>query len=231
MSGFERRCRRYFLEGSYSVFQGFRFFDLMLTSKRMSKKRLVREKSRVSPKKTASRSKTTTKAVAKTASKKSPVRNRVTAYEREAGKTLETILSYASATKALRKKAGFSGPSKEPLFGLDVSFVTRARMKTLNKQYRGKDAPTDVLSFPAPEVFVRQGHLGDVVICVPVMESQAKEVGHAVRQELRVLLVHGLLHLIGYDHERSSRESVEMSKWEAKLLGDTGLIQRVSSED
>lgn len=152
--------------------------------------------------------------------------SRFVAYEKEALRTLLKLLPYASTTTALRKKAGFPPRHAEPAFGLDVTFVTRGKMKSLNRKYRGKDSATDVLSFPALEIFARQGHLGDLVICAPILEEQAKRIGHSAKQELHVLLVHGLLHLLGYDHERSGRESSEMAKWESRILGDVGLIER-----
>lgn len=147
-------------------------------------------------------------------------------YEREASRLLLKLLPYASTHSALRKKAGFSPKKAEPSFGVDVTFVTRGKMKSLNKKFRGKNLSTDVLSFPAPEIFMRQGHLGDLVICAPILEAQARILGHSTKRELHVLLVHGLLHLMGYDHERSEPESLEMAKWETRILGDTGLIAR-----
>lgn len=148
-------------------------------------------------------------------------------YEKEASRALLKLLPYASTSAVLRKKAGFPAKRVEPSFGVDVTFVTRGKMKGLNKKFRGKDSATDVLSFPALEIFARQGHLGDLVICAPILEEQAKRLGHSPKRELHVLLVHGLLHLLGYDHERSTPESKEMAKWESRILGDTGLIERV----
>jgi probable rRNA maturation factor len=145
-------------------------------------------------------------------------------YERESRKMLDRLLPVASTTVELRKRAGYAPRSTEPTLGVDVSFVTRAKMKSLNRKYRGKDQPTDVLSFPAPEIFARQGHLGDLVICEPILERQAKEMGHSALEELRVLIVHGLLHLLGYDHERSNRDASEMAKWEIQRL--QGMIER-----
>ncbi len=152
--------------------------------------------------------------------------SRFTAYEKEAFRTLLKLLPYASTSTALRKKAGFPPKILEPAFGVDVTFVTRLKMKSLNRKFRGKDSVTDVLSFPALEIFARQGHLGDLVICAPLLEEQARQIGHSAKQELHVLLVHGLLHLLGYDHEKSTRESYEMAKWESQILGEVGLIDR-----
>jgi probable rRNA maturation factor len=151
---------------------------------------------------------------------------RFSAYEKEALRALLKLLPYASTTTALRKKAGFPQKSAEPAFGVDVTFVTRGKMKSLNRKFRGKDTVTDVLSFPALEIFARQGHLGDLVICAPMLEEQARRIGHSPKQELHVLLVHGLLHLLGYDHEKSTRDSSEMAEWESQILGDVGLIER-----
>jgi len=139
-------------------------------------------------------------------------------YERELKRALKALLPVASANAELRKRAGYPPRTREPGFGLDVTFVSRARMKSLNRKFRGKAYPTDVLSFPALEIFARQGHLGDLVICEPVLERQAKEAGHTPVEELHVLLIHGLLHLLGYDHEKSKRDAAEMAKWEGKLL-------------
>ncbi len=149
-----------------------------------------------------------------------------TAYERAANRALRDLLPYASRSPELRKKAGFPAKVAEPTFGLDVTFVDRSKMRSLNKKFRGKNQATDVLSFPALEIFARQGHLGDLVICTEILELQAEEIGHSAKKELQVLLVHGLLHLLGYDHEKSKRESREMADWETKILGDTGLIKR-----
>jgi rRNA maturation RNase YbeY len=143
-------------------------------------------------------------------------------YEREAKRVLKTLLPVASTNAELRRRAGYPPRTTEPALGLDVTFVTGAKMKSLNRQFRGKDHPTDVLSFPALEIFARQGHLGDLVICEPILERQAKEIGHPPSHELHVLLVHGLLHLLGYDHERSKQEATEMAKWEMRLLQMTG---------
>lgn len=201
----------------------------MLPSKRMRKKRPAEKKS--VRKKPVSKKSAKKKPVSKKSVKRSPRKKAIafTSYERQASQTLQTLLPYASGSKALRKKAGFPASTNEPSFGLDVTFVDRAKMRSLNRKFRGKNQPTDVLSFPALEIFARQGHLGDLVICAPIMEVQAKEIGHSTKKELDVLLVHGLLHLLGYDHEISTGASAEMSKWELKILGDTGLIKRANT--
>ena len=81
---------------------------------------------------------------------------------------------------------------------ITVAVVPDRRVRALNRRYRRKDFPTDVLSFPADE----PGELGDVVIAHGVAARQAAAAGHSLSTELRVLALHGLLHLLGYDHER-----------------------------
>ena len=120
-----------------------------------------------------------------------------------------------------------------------VALVSDARIRALNRTYRRKDTVTDVLSFPA---FARAGtarfggrapgpvlHLGDIVIATGVAKRQAREAGHTMQTELRVLALHGLLHLLGYDHH-DRRDNGRMARAEARLrrrggLND-GLIER-----
>jgi probable rRNA maturation factor len=97
-----------------------------------------------------------------------------------------------------------------------VALLPDRRVRALNRQYRRKDAPTDVLSFPAEE----QGQLGDVVIATGVAKRQAAEAGHSLQTELRVLALHGLLHLLGYDHEH---DDGRMARLERRLRRKAGL--------
>jgi probable rRNA maturation factor len=92
------------------------------------------------------------------------------------------------------------------LHGAQVTIVLvgERAMRALNGRWRGKDRPTDVLSFSQREGEGGALHpelLGDVVICVPVARRQAREAGHCLAAELDLLAVHGLLHLAGYEHE------------------------------
>ena len=100
--------------------------------------------------------------------------------------------------------------------GMTVAIVPDARVHALNRRYRKKDRPTDVLSFPSGE----RGYLGDVVIAAGVARRQAKAAGHSLQTELRVLALHGLLHLLGYDHER---DEGRMSRLERRLRARGGL--------
>ena len=84
-----------------------------------------------------------------------------------------------------------------------VCLVSDDRMRRYNREFRGVDRTTDVLAFPGEEAALPEGgcHLGDIVISVPRAAEQARGAGHSLSRELRVLLVHGYLHLLGYDHE------------------------------
>lgn len=101
---------------------------------------------------------------------------------------------------------------------LSVAIVTDAHSHTLNRTYRGVDTPTDVLSFPADT----PGVLGDVVIARGVAARQAREHGHALGTELRILALHGLLHLIGYDHD-DVKDGGRMRRAEERLRRRGGL--------
>jgi probable rRNA maturation factor len=102
---------------------------------------------------------------------------------------------------------------------MTVALVPDSRIRRLNRQYRRKDAPTDVLSFPAGEQG-RMPYLGDVVIAAGQARRQARAAGHSLQTELRVLALHGLLHLLGYDHER---DDGRMARLEARLRRRGGL--------
>jgi rRNA maturation RNase YbeY len=86
----------------------------------------------------------------------------------------------------------------------------------LNRQYRGKNKPTDVLSFPLADE-LQPFLLGDVVISIETAARQAQRRGHTLREELQTLLVHGILHLLGYDHEVSRSEAIRMHRKEREV--------------
>ena len=106
---------------------------------------------------------------------------------------------------ALLAAEGVAGPC-----ALGIAFVEEARMRALNSEHRGIDEVTDVLAFPLDELdelppgLERQ--LGDVVVCFAQAERQAAEAGVEPLAEVRILVVHGLLHLLGHDHESDAGE-------------------------
>jgi probable rRNA maturation factor len=102
-------------------------------------------------------------------------------------------------------------------------------MRSLNRRYRGIDGTTDVLSFSLREgefSAIQPALLGDIVISVPVAARQARELGHSLRREIERLLVHGLLHLLGYDHERGEQEAKRMRRKERQLLRALDAVKR-----
>ena len=114
-------------------------------------------------------------------------------------------------------------------FEISLSFCSEDEIRALNRDFRGKDSVTDVLSFPlyeededAESMDDEESPLGDVVICVPRAYAQAKEFGHSVRRELVFLYVHSLLHLLGYDHEEPE-EAEEMESKQRIIMDRLGI--------
>jgi len=99
---------------------------------------------------------------------------------------------------------------------LSLALVTDREIHSLNRQYRGKDKPTDVLSFPLADA-LQPSLLGDVVISVATAARQAQRRGHSLREELQTLLIHGIIHLLGYDHEVSRSEAIRMHRKEREV--------------
>ncbi len=97
-----------------------------------------------------------------------------------------------------------------------VALISDARVRRLNRVYRTQDRPTDVLSFPSDD----PGCLGDIVIAAGVARRQAHTAGHSLQTELRVLALHGLLHLLGYDHDH---DDGLMARVETRLRRRGGL--------
>jgi probable rRNA maturation factor len=110
---------------------------------------------------------------------------------------------------------------------VDVLLADDKTLRRLNRDFRGKDKATDVLSFPAAEEFAGE-HAGDLAISLDTAARQAREHGHALRDEVRVLLLHGLLHLSGMDHETDRGEmAVREAELRERLRLKSGLIARV----
>ena len=107
-----------------------------------------------------------------------------------------------------------------------IIFVDNEKIHELNKQFRGVDRPTDVISFAledAEEEFLSTIRvLGDIYISIPKMQEQAKEYGHSEKRELGFLVVHGLLHLLGYDHQTEEEEKV-MFQIQEEMLNEEGI--------
>jgi probable rRNA maturation factor len=110
---------------------------------------------------------------------------------------------------------------------LEISLVDEAEMTRLHEEWMDESGPTDVLSFPMDELRPNELSkneevpvvLGDVVICPDVARKQGDAAGHGLEQELRILLVHGILHLLGFDHVEPAEE-VEMFALQGKIVQD-----------
>lgn len=113
---------------------------------------------------------------------------------------------------------------------LVIRIVDREESRLLNSRYRGKDRPTNVLSFPydgPPEV--ETGLLGDLVICGPLVAEEAQAQGKPLAMHWAHLVVHGVLHLLGHDH-LNDREAVEMEGLEVEILAHQGIPDPYQSE-
>jgi probable rRNA maturation factor len=118
----------------------------------------------------------------------------------------------------------------------DCLIAGDAELRRLNLRFRGLDYPTDVLSFPAPACGAakpRPAHsasLGDLAISLPRARAQAREFGHPLEHEVEILMLHGVLHLLGMDHETDNGAMARAEKrWRTRLGLAAGLIERVRS--
>lgn len=111
----------------------------------------------------------------------------------------------------LKKQLGRTPPTQ-----MTCVFVGKIEGAKLNAHFRKKNYPTDVLSF-AP---VEEGSLGELAFCVPVLKSQAKEHKISLQNEFLYLLVHGILHLLGYEHEKSDIKAKQMYRLQDKIYAE-----------
>jgi probable rRNA maturation factor len=125
---------------------------------------------------------------------------------------------------------------------MSVTFMDNLDIQTINRNYRGKDAPTDVISFGMEEkgkeelpIFLDEEmetlprNLGDIMISIEKAKEQAKAYGHSYKRELGFLAIHGFLHINGYDHQ-TSKEEKEMSKLQKEILDAYGLRREKEKE-
>ncbi|OGF34884.1 rRNA maturation RNase YbeY [Candidatus Falkowbacteria bacterium RIFOXYC2_FULL_48_21] len=121
-------------------------------------------------------------------------------------KKIQALLDFASARLAARRKQRLS-----------LAFVGVKTMHGLNRTYRKKDRPTDVLSFGHVDGFFGEDTIGEIIICPVVARAQAREFGHSFDDEIIKLVLHGYLHLLGFDHE-GAKEAGRMEGLENKIL-------------
>jgi len=118
-----------------------------------------------------------------------------------------------------RHAAGLRAP-------VNILVTTSRELKALNRRFRGKDQPTDVLSFPALAA-VKARYAGDIAISAEIAAQNAKKLGHTAAQEVKILTLHGILHLRGYDHERDNGAMAHRERLLRQALRlPAGLIER-----
>jgi probable rRNA maturation factor len=109
---------------------------------------------------------------------------------------------------------------------VNVLVTGSSELRSLNRRFRDKDQPTDVLSFPPGPCFVN-GLAGDIAISADIAKENARRLGHSAAQEIKVLALHGLLHLVGYDHESDQGVMAGKERQLRRSLGlPLGLIER-----
>ncbi|OLO38891.1 rRNA maturation RNase YbeY [Alkalihalophilus pseudofirmus] len=140
--------------------------------------------------------------------------------------TEEQIELAKSIISKAAKMEGLTGPTE-----ISVTFVDDKRIQDINREYRGKDTPTDVISFALNEAGEEEVQiidpegpnvLGDIIISIPRTLEQAQSYEHSFERELGFLLVHGFLHLLGYDHLTEEKEKIMFSRQE-EILNAYGL--------
>jgi probable rRNA maturation factor len=133
-----------------------------------------------------------------------------------------TTLALTRFLARARRAAGLCAP-------VNVLVTSNAEMKSLNRRFRGKDKPTDVLSFP-PAPDANKDLAGDIAISAEIATQNARSLGHAPAVEVKILTLHGILHLRGYDHER---DHGQMARREQQLRRElrlpVGLIERADT--
>jgi probable rRNA maturation factor len=109
---------------------------------------------------------------------------------------------------------------------VNVLVTGSSELRSLNRRFRGKDQPTDVLSFPPGPCFVN-GLAGDIAISADIAKQNARRLGHTAAQEIKILALHGVLHLVGYDHETDQGTMAVKETQLRRALGlPLGLIER-----
>ena len=131
------------------------------------------------------------------------------------------MIEINNLTKFIVDKKSFSQVAKKVLMGenkgtenISLAFVGKEEIKKLNKKFRNKNKPTDVLSFNLND----ENCLGEIVICPEIVRENAKKYGVTIKYETMKMFVHGILHLLGYDHEKSKEEAEIMEKKQEKYL-------------
>jgi probable rRNA maturation factor len=133
---------------------------------------------------------------------------------------IETSYKDKSSLRQLLKKAvleTYAAQSLSTNSEMSIIVTSDERLRKLNQSYRGIDTPTDVLSFPAGDIDPETGniYLGDIIISLQRANQQALNTGHPVEAELQLLVIHGTLHLIGFDHVQANEKD---KMWAAQIF-------------
>ena len=146
--------------------------------------------------------------------------------------TIESKYDFPGALIERAAHLALKHQKKSLQVNLSVVLTDSRKLRKLNRDYLGIDAPTDVLSFPASELDPETGarYIGDILISVPYAAKSAKKAGHPLEAELQLLVVHGVLHLLGHDHARL-REKARMWKAQREILTQLGLGEIQIRED
>lgn len=130
---------------------------------------------------------------------------------------------YLTVTKAIKAALTYENFAEDA--HVSVTFTDNEGIRALNREYRDKDTATDVLSFPQYDFFAGETpapdfpcELGDIVISLERAKEQAKQIGHGYKREVAFLAVHSVLHLLGYDHERSDEDDEEMCRRQREIV-------------
>ncbi len=134
-----------------------------------------------------------------------------------------TELTLSRFLARARQAAGLKG-------SVNALLTSSAEMRSLNRRFRGKDKPTDVLSFPAEPG--QKPFAGEIAIAVEIAAKNARALGHSLADEVKILILHGVLHLRGYDHECDNGQMAKREKQlRAKLHLPVGLIERTNAQE
>jgi probable rRNA maturation factor len=126
----------------------------------------------------------------------------------------ERALKEAQKSPTLRNRIKVAPP-----WSVEAHWASSEEIRNLNRKFLGKNRATDVLSFPSPAwEMCAPGFLGELFVCAEELSVQASERELSEEQELAILVTHGVLHLLGWDHERSRLEARQMASWEKRLL-------------
>lgn len=143
--------------------------------------------------------------------------------------TIESKYDFPSELIERAARAALKHQTGSTKAELTIVLTDNRRLRQLNRDYLGIDAPTDVLSFPASEPDgstldpeTGSSYLGDILISIPYARKGAKQAGNSLEAEVQLLVVHGVLHLLGHDHGRP-KEKAKMWKAQAEILKKLGL--------